>query len=139
MNEPFFSIFATLLGGVLGFFLKWFLAERKERYELRRSIAPMRAEAYKSLWPLCRELKLEERSDRTKELSDWYHSGNGLFLSLAASQRFFSAMKLMQQKTLTEPELKTMETHLSWLRTEMKYHVGSYTRREKETQIHDVS
>jgi hypothetical protein len=145
------------LGGVLGFGLNWILAERKERYELRRSIAPMRVEAYKSLWVLCeKDLKPDERTARIEALWDWYNSGGGLFLSLTASERFFSAMKLMQKVSLMEQEqkespieqeqkeslmkqLKDMQDNLTWLRTEMKYHVGSYTRSEKNTPIRDAS
>lgn len=155
MSELFSSITTILVGGVLGlvggvlgFGLNWFLAERQERYELRRSIAQMRAEAYKSLWVLCKkDLKPDEVAAREEALLDWYNSeGGGLFLSLAASKRFIDARelmeearKLMKEKKPTETVLKDIEANLSWLRTEMKYHVGSYTRREKNTKIHDAS
>ena len=140
MNEPYFNILVAILGGALGFGLKWFLAERKERYELRRSIAPMRAEAYKSLWVLCKKkgLTSDELPIRAEALWLWYNNGGGLFLSLAASGRFFGVVKLMQKERLKEAELKEMLDNLTWLRTEMKYHVGSYTRREKSSQIRDA-
>ena len=140
MNELSFNILTILFGGALGFGLNWFLAERKERHELRRSIAPMRVEAYKSLWVLCKKgLQPDERTARVEALWDWYNSGGGLFLSLNASERFFSAMKLMQKESLIEQELKDMQENLTWLRTEMKYHVGSYTQSEKKTRIRDAS
>ena len=140
MNEPYFNILIAIVGGALGFGLNWFLAERQERYELRRSIAQMRVEAYKSLWVLCKKRGLipDELPARAEALWDWYNSGGGLFLSLAASERFFRAVKLMQKEKLSEPELKDILDNLTWLRTEMKYHVGSYTRREKNSHIPDA-
>jgi hypothetical protein len=141
MNEPYFNILVAILGGALGFGLKWFLAERQERYELRRSIAQMRAEAYKSLWVLCKEkgLTSDELPARIEALWNWYNNGGGLFLSLAASKRFFAAVNSIQKENLSEEEkLKVMLDNLTWLRTEMKYHVGSYTRREKSSKIVDA-
>jgi hypothetical protein len=137
MNDLIVNTFIALLGGALGFGLKWLLAERKERYELRRSIAPMRAEAYRSLWSLCRsrDIAPEARNDRAKSLWEWYDSGGGLFLSLAASNRFFRAIRLLEKADLSAAEYQQMKDHLTWLRTEMKYHIGSYTRGEAETQI----
>lgn len=139
MNELSFNILTALVGGALGFGLNWFLAERQERYELRRSIAQMRVETYKSLWVLCKqELEPGERNARVEALSNWYDGGGGLFLSLAATERLFRALKLMRQEKLTGPELVKMQDNLTWLRTEMKYHVGSYTWREKNTPISDA-
>ncbi len=139
MNNLSFNILTVLIGGFLGFGLNWFLAERKERYELRRSIAPSRVEAYKSLWVLCKkDLKPGEQSERAQSLWEWYHNGGGLFLSLKASERFFSAAKLLGKDKLSEPELKNLQDNLTWLRTEMKYHIGSYTQKEKKTQIRDA-
>jgi hypothetical protein len=137
MNElTFNNIGIALAGGVLGFLLKWFLAERKERYEFRRSIAPQRVEAYRSLWELCRKkLPPNQRAAKAEALWSWYNSGGGLFLSLAASKRFFSAAKLMEQEGLSDEDAATMHEHLTWIRTEMKYHVGSYTWWDKKTQI----
>jgi hypothetical protein len=141
MNEPYFNILIAILGGALGFGLNWFLAERQERYELRRSIAQMRVEAYKSLWVLCKKRGLtpDELPARAEALWEWYNNGGGLFLSLAASKRYFRAVKLMQKESLSEAELEDMQVNLTWLRTEMKYHVGSYTLREKNSQIRDAS
>ena len=122
MNEPYFNILVAILGGALGFGLKWFLAERQERYELRRSIAQMRAEAYKSLWVLCKEkgLTSDELPARIEALWNWYNNGGGLFLSLAASKRFFAAVNSIQKENLSEEEkLKVMLDNLTWLRTEM--------------------
>lgn len=136
MNDVPINILTAVGGGILGFSLKWFLAERKERYELRRSIAPLRAEAYKSLWVLCKsDMKTDER---LTALWDWYNSGGGLYLSLPASERFHSAVKLMNTDKLSDQDSIAVKDHLTWLRTEMKYHVGSYTRREKKTQIADA-
>jgi len=128
MNEPYFNILIAILGGALSFGLNWFLAERKERYELRRSIAQMRVKACKSLWGLCKKLGMtpNELPARAEALWDWYNNGGGLFLSLAASERFFRAAKLMQKESLSETELKDIQVNLTWLRTEMKYHVDRF-------------
>ncbi len=139
MNDISFNILTVFIGGILGFLLNWFLAEKKERYELRRSIAPIRVEAYKSLWVLCKkDLKPGEQSERAQALWEWYHNGGGLFLSLKASERFFTAAKLLGNDKLSEYELKDLHDNLTWLRTEMKYHIGSYTKTEKKTQIKDA-
>lgn len=136
MSDLTINVALLLVGGAFGFVLQWVLAERKEHYELRRSIAPFRIEAYRALWVLCDKTNVEETvMHRAEALKKWYHEGGGLFLSLAASNRFFNVIALLQKSELTEVEIRQLKENLTWLRTEMKYHVGSYTRKEAHTQI----
>lgn len=126
----------ALVAGFLGFFVKWFLAERAERHQLRRSIAPLRARAYRSLWRLCRQDVTDDtRTERADELKGWYERGGGLYLSLAASQRYFAAVQRMGAETISDRDLEMIRDNLTWLRTELKQHVGSYTSREAHKQI----
>jgi|LakMenEpi03Aug12_release.lakeMendotaPanAssembly.Ray.scaffolds.fasta_scaffold891056_1 hypothetical protein len=136
MSDLTINVALLLLGGAFGFVLQWVLAERREHYELRRSIAPFRIEAYRTLWMLCDKTDVEDFLDqRGKDLKKWYHDGGGLFLSLAASKRFFNVLALLQKQELNSLEIEDLKENLTWLRTEMKYHVGSYTRKEAHTQI----
>ena len=128
------------IGGVIvGFFAQWILTERRERFALRRSVARLRAEAYRALWPMCSQDFIEEtRMDRAQRLRTWYGEGGGLFLSLAASERYFYARALLEQKNdLSEKQEEDLSKHLSWLRTQLKRHVGSYTWWEARTEIGD--
>lgn len=137
LDDLISKIVLAVAGGVGGFLLNWFLVERKEWYELHRSIAPARADSYRALWPICRRIVEDaERATRAIDLRSWYEQGGGLFLSLRASQRYFAAIALLERKgELTTSEFKQLGEHLTWLRTEMKYHVGSYSRRDAKTQI----
>lgn len=136
MSDLSINVMLLLLGGTFGFVLQWSFAERKEHYELRRSIAPFRIEAYRALWVLCDKNELyQQLGARADALNKWYNNGGGLFLSLAASKRFFTALSLLKRENLSEMELEQLSENLTWLRTEMKYHVGSYTRKEAQTQI----
>lgn len=136
MSDLTLNVGLLLLGGAFGFVIQWVLAERREHYELRRSIAPFRIEAYRALWVLCGKQSIEtELESRAEALQKWYNDGGGLFLSLAASKRFFSAISLLKRSDLSPKELEELKEHLTWLRTEMKYHVASYTRKEAHTQI----
>lgn len=131
------SVLLAVAGGVGGFSLNWMLAERREWHELRRSISAARAEAYQNLWPLCRgNVRESDRSIRLRRLTSWYERGGGLFLSLRASQRYFDAIALLRQRApLNAGQNAKLNEHLTWLRTEMKRHVGSYTRHEAKTRI----
>lgn len=151
------KVVLAIAGGLLGFGLKWFLAERQAIHELRRETDPGRAEAYKKLWALCRPdfgqrgavakneqpeavlspiLKYENRKERHQSLRDWYEDGGGLFLWLNATGRYWGAMKLLgKESDLSDAEATELKGHLSWLRTELKNQVGSYTKRDRNTQI----
>lgn len=46
------------------------------------------------------------------------------------------ALNLLKSKqNLDIEQLKTLNKNLSWIRTEMKYEVGSYTRKEVKSQL----
>ncbi|HLP94024.1 MAG TPA: hypothetical protein VK168_08305 [Saprospiraceae bacterium] len=136
MSDLTINVALLLLGGAFGFVLQWVLAERREHYELRRSIAPFRIDAYRALWVLCDKSDIEiTLNERAVALKKWYHDGGGLFLSLAASKRFFNVLALLQKSDLNQSDLEQLKENLTWLRTEMKYHVGSYTKKEAHTQI----
>lgn len=136
MSDLSINVLLLFLGGTFGFVLQWSFAERKEHYELRRSIAPFRIEAYRALWVLCDKNEIDRQlSVRAEALFKWYNDGGGLFLSLAASKRFFSVLTLLRRDNLNGVEMEQLKENLTWLRTEMKYHVGSYTRKEAHTQI----
>lgn len=135
--ELFTNVAVASVAGVLGFALSWFLEERKQHHELRRSAGPLRVEAYRSLWPLCGQdhKNGQGRQEQADAMFSWYESGGGLFLSFAAAEHFFDARKLLLTKHLSEQEQKEVWHHLTWLRTEMKHHIGSYTRKEAATQL----
>jgi hypothetical protein len=130
------NAFFLLVGGALGFALNWMLEERKQLHELRRSAGPVRVKAYRALWPLCASvLRDEQRGEQAEALLRWYESGGGLFLSLPAAKRFYQAVHLLRADALSVNEREALKNHLTWLRTEMKAHIGSYSRQEAETQI----
>lgn len=129
----------ALAGAALGFLLSWWLEERKQQHELRRSVASVRVKAYRALWPLCAPMASQEQPvERADALLVWYEKGGGLFLSLAATERLLNAMYLLRAGAVSADERAKLEHHLSWLRTEMKLHIGSYTRREAKTKIKPV-
>jgi hypothetical protein len=129
-------VILVLLGGTVGFATRWILAERRERWALRRSIPQLRAEAYKRLWPLCEPCLAVDRKTRALKLKAWYSDdGGGLFLSLSASKRYFSALAGLEKGELTDSEEEGLNADLTWLRTQLKYHVGSYSWHEAKSQI----
>jgi hypothetical protein len=110
---------------------------------LKKSISEKRAEYYIELWKLCdmdigTQKKQKERFDK---LRLWYSKGGGLLLPFKATDRFVGALNLLENskdKKLVEEELEELKENLSWLRTEMKYEVGAYSRREAEKKLPNI-
>jgi hypothetical protein len=138
MAELLQNIGLTILGIVIGFGGNYFLAVFNARSELKKEIATKRASYYIELWKLC-EFNLitkENNIERYKLLKDWYDSGGGLLLPFKATNRLLSAMKLLKNsEELNTAKMEKIRENLTWLRTEMKYEVGSYSRREAKTQL----
>ncbi len=129
------AIITTCAGLFIGFFSNYFIAKFNARNELKKSISEDRARFYIELWELCdRNIdSKEEQITRYEKLNKWYKKGGGLLLPFEATDRFIGALTLLKKsttKTLSEEETKHIINNLSWLRTEMKYEVGSYTRKE---------
>lgn len=123
------------IGLLVGFWGNYFIAKFNARNEQKKSIAGKRAEMYIMLWELCDKQidTRKEQKDRLLKLHDWYLKGGGLLLPFQATDRLAGAMRKLEvskEKELDERELSSLKQDLSWLRTEMKYEVGSYTRKE---------
>ena len=132
-------VVAAVAGALAGFVLQYVLQERKAGYEMRNAIAQPRVQAYLELWPMCdKEVPDVERAGRAEALWSWYSKGGGLFLSLAGSIHFFSALRLLKEEALEPERVEALQTHLTWMRTEMKFHVGSYSRGQARKQIPDA-
>jgi len=136
MSEDVTLGIVTAISGIfIGFFGNYFIARFNARKELKKSISADRAEHYLKLWKLCnRDIRSEKKQiERLEKLKNWYDTGGGLLLPFKATDRFIGAMNILEKSSehkLTNTELKTLENDLSWLRTEMKYEVGSYSRKE---------
>jgi uncharacterized membrane protein YgaE (UPF0421/DUF939 family) len=132
------SIVLTLLGIGIGFLSNFLIARYKARYELKGAIANTKANFYIDLWKLCEQNieSKEEREAKYKSLNSWYTEGGGLLLSFGATDRFIGALKLLQKsKDLTLDEINLLKQHLTWIRTEMKFEVGTYSRKEAKTKL----
>ncbi|HMU15117.1 MAG: hypothetical protein JST41_07400 [Bacteroidetes bacterium] len=135
------GLLSTLIGLVVGFLSNYVIARLNARSELIRSISDKRADAYVALWKLCNGRDLGNRAARIErhgQLNEWYANGGGLFLRFAATNRLMSAIRILgraEQGDASDAELADLAHNLSWLRTEMKYAVGSYSRLEAKRQI----
>ena len=128
-------IITTIIGLVLGFFSNYLLAKYNSRSELIKSTIEKRANSYVELWELCDD-KLSshaKQKERYEAMKKWYSEGGGLFLKFEATDRFIECVSILKEANnyeLSNNQLIKLKEHLSWLRTEMKYAVGSYSRRE---------
>lgn len=132
------GIILTLVGIGIGFLSNFLIAKFKARYELKGAIAITKANFYIDLWKLCEQniKTLEERNKKYKLLKDWYVEGGGLLLSFKATDRFIGALKILQKaEDLSSENLMKLKEHLTWIRTEMKYEVGTYSRKEARTKL----
>lgn len=138
MNEELtLGIITACLGIIVGFFGNYLIAKYNARNEIKKSISQSRAESFLELWKLCnRDIHTQKKQKkRHKRLDKWYSEGGGLLLPFKATDRFIGALKLLKKSAseeLNEEQLGRVINDLSWLRTEMKYEVGSYTRKEAD-------
>lgn len=137
MNGIILGIITTGFGLLIGFFGNYFIAKFNARNEIKKSTAEKRADSYIELWKLCRNGidSQEEQKKRFKKLKIWYTNGGGLLLPFKATDRFVGALNLLRASKklkLSDEQLKKLKSDLSWLRTEMKYEVGSYSRKEAD-------
>ncbi len=140
MNDITLGIVTACLGIIIGFFGNYFIAKYNARNELKKSISESRAKSYMELWTLCdnniRTHKKQKR--RYEKLNKWYLDGGGLLLPFKATDRFIGALNLLQKSEdieLNKEQHNQVVGNLSWLRTEMKYEVGSYSRKEANRNL----
>lgn len=133
------NIIVAIIGLILGYISSLFLAKFNARMalqrELKNSVSEKKSIFYIELWSLCDHNLDDEVSAKTRyeALLNWYNAGGGLVLSFKATNHFFSALNILENDfMLSQTELKN---HLTWLRTEMKFEVGSYTRKEANTVL----
>jgi hypothetical protein len=135
MNEVTIGLITAFIGIVIGFFGNYFIAKLNARIELKKSVSDRKAAYYVQLWKLCgKNIKTREaQRERYKKLGKWYKKGGGLLLTFKATDKFLGALNILKtskQQKITGDELDLLISNLSWLRTEMKFEVGSYTRKE---------
>ncbi len=133
------SILLALFGVIIGYISNYLIAKYKARFELKNAITDIKAKYYIDLWGLC-EPKIsseEERLNKYNQMKQWYEKGGGLLLSFKATNHFLGALKILEkdQKTISKKRVTDLKKHLTWIRTEMKYEVGSYSRKEAKTQL----
>ncbi len=132
------SLVIAIVGVVIGYITSLFLAKYNAKMalqrELKNSIASKKAEKYIELWKLC-EFNINdlEQQQRLDKLQQWYSGGGGLMLSFKATDHFFGAINVLKNEI--DQENNILKRHFTWLRTEMKYEVGSYTRKEADTHL----
>lgn len=133
------ALIGLFLGYISSLLLAKFNAKMALQRELKNSISEKKSKFYIKLWTLC-DFNLNNEESTTKryeELLNWYNSGGGLMLSFKATDHFFGALNILKNGSLKNlPELKS---HLTWLRTEMKLEVGSYSRKEANKSIPNTS
>ncbi len=129
------AITGIIVGYITSLFLAKYNAKMALQRELKNSIAQKKAEMYIELWKLCENTisKKKEQEERLKELKTWYSNGGGLMLSFKAADHFFGALEALKKDF--DKNNETLKMHFTWLRTEMKYEVGSYTRKEADTYL----
>ncbi|MEY8868416.1 hypothetical protein AB9K24_02850 [Meridianimaribacter flavus] len=97
-----------------------------------------RATYYIELWKLC-EYNLTTKDAQIEKLNNmkqWYDDGGGLLLPFKATNRLLGAIKILKKKEeLNDVDISNLKENLTWLRTEMKYEVGSYSRKEAKTKL----
>ena len=62
-------------------------------------------------------------------------------MTFKATDRLVGALNLLEESKTTrtsKEDLKQITENLSWLRTEMKYEVGAYSRREAEMKLPNI-
>lgn len=124
-----------IVGYITSLFLARYNAKMALQRELKNAIAQKKAETYIKLWKLCENniSNEKEQEKRLKRLQKWYSNGGGLMLSFKAAGHFFGAIEGLEEDF--EKNKEKLKTHFTWLRTEMKYEVGSYTRKEADTNL----
>lgn len=142
MSELGQNIIIALLGLSIGYVTSLLLAKFNAKMalqrELKNAIASKKIEGYVALWELCdqRISSVEEMGVRRDDLNNWYAKGGGLFLPFKATNHFFGAVKILEKKDISA--LDDLHKEFTWLRTEMKFEVGSYTRKEADTSLPNV-
>lgn len=138
MSELSTGVILTLVGIGIGFLSNFLIAKFKARYELKGAIATIKANFYIDLWKLCEQDidNEEERISKYTSLNKWYANGGGLLLSFNATDHFIGALKLLKKTDgLSHEEILKLKEHLTWIRTEMKFEVGTYSRKEANTKL----
>ncbi len=143
-SEILFGLITSIAGFLIGFFGNYFIAKYNARNELKKSMSEHRAKFYLELWKLCNR-QIDERNqqlERRKEIQAWYEKGGGLLLPFKATDRLIGAsniLEISQNRALNENELAHLKENLSWLRTEMKFAVGSYSRKEAHRTLPNLN
>ncbi len=134
---------AILAIGVLlvGYWINRRLERDKANEGIRQKIAEARAAAYLSLWQLTAEIDAidgsllpSQRADQLlNQVTAWYyHQGNGLYLSHPATQLFLEARETLKGSS---PDVITLKSRFSRLRTQMKQDIGVYTERQAQQPV----
>lgn len=137
------SIVDKLLIGVLlaivGYWMSEALERIKGRIALQNSLAPLRAAAYAKLWAQTQSLTPRGEVDPSPEdckrsylqLRAWYYSENGAFYLSHSSTKLF--LELLTELENSAP--KSSKICASTLRTQMKFDLGIYTKKDSQTSV----
>jgi hypothetical protein len=138
MDSLINSITLTIFGVAIGYVSTFLITKYKVKYDLKNAISNIKAKNYMELWSLC-ESNIHSREERLKKLKlmkKWYEKGGGLLLSFNATNHFLGALKILELTNDIDLEtIKKLKKHLSWIRTEMKFEVGSYSKKEAKTKL----
>ena len=142
MSELVQNIVIAVTGLIIGYISSMILARYNARMalqrELKNAIALKKGDDYLKLWKLCDSniTTVSEMKERKEAMDEWYANGGGLFLTFKATNHFFGAAKLLASNE--NSNLNAVKKEFTWLRTEMKVEVGSYTRKEADTYLPNV-
>lgn len=126
---------------LVGYWINRRLERDKANEGIRQKIAEARAAAYLSLWQLTAEIDAIDGSLLTSQRADqllnqvtaWYYQqGNGLYLSHPATQLFLEARAMLKSPS---PEVISLKSGFSGLRTQMKQDIGVYTERQAQQSV----
>jgi len=114
-------------------------ASLDEDVQFKTGVLLPRLDAYRSLWSMTyvvRPTRKDPILDQEKvqleaDMTTWYyHSGNGIFLSLEAGKLWRAA-----RRTLSSPDDKTIKDAFSELRTRLKLDIKVYGPVEASTEL----
>lgn len=126
---------------IIGYFLNRRLERDKANEGIRQKVAEARALAYLGLWQMTAKIdKLDAAAftDATAvslldEVTNWYYQqGNGLYLSHPATRLFLAARSTLKA---TPPNIVTIKSAFSQMRTQLKQDIGVYSDRETRLPV----
>lgn len=126
---------------IIGYWINRRLERDKADESIRQKIAESRAATYLSLWQLTAEVDAIDHEPVTPEkveqllnkVTSWYYQqGNGLYLSHQATKLFLEAREMLKGPS---PDVTTIKSGFSRLRTQMKQDIGVYTDQQAHQPV----